>query len=201
MQLCVECLRKMPRIACFGQDANPTMRRLEGRLTCSKATSLLEFVRGNIAQQIVYGIKYERNKALGVWCGRLMYQEMSPSGFFEGIDLLVPVPLHKKKKRKRGFNQSEAIAEGLSNESGIPVDTAHLVKIKHTSSQTRKDRHERWQNSRNAYALSRPEDFAGKHLLLIDDVVTTGSTLEAVVDALSVCEGLKISVLTLAVSR
>lgn len=199
--LCLHCLERLPKTAYYHRAHNPVEEKFRARFPLQRAAAFLHFEKGGMSRQIVHRIKYRRDEALGVWCGELMYLEIVDSGFFEGVDLIVPVPLHKKKKRKRGFNQAEAIAEGISSLSGIPVDKHHLLKVKNNRSQTRRGRYERWLNSRESFLVTDPDALSGKHVLLIDDVVTTGATLEACAQSLVACKGLVISVLTLSVSR
>ena len=120
--------------------------------------------------------------------------------FFEGVDYIVPVPLHEKKKRKRGYNQSEMLAQGLSVETGIPVVAHGLVRNDYTETQTHKGNYERWENVKDVFACVNREAFEGKHILLVDDVVTTGATVVACADALTDIPGLRISVLSFALA-
>lgn len=198
--ICLHCQSKLPKI--FYHTNNTLLKeRFVNRIPCDKMFSFLYFSKEGVGQTLVHAIKYRKNRKLGIWCGAFLYKESSSSGFFEGIDALIPVPLHKKKQAKRGFNQSEAIALGVSRESGIQVDTTHLLKTKYNQSQTAKRRYDRWVNSRETFACANPEELAGKHLLLIDDVLTTGSTVEACVQCLRDIPDVKVSVLTLAVVK
>ena len=129
-----------------------------------------------------------------------MAAELSTAGFFGDVDVIVPVPLHPRKQKMRGYNQSECIARGISAVTGIPVDTASVARMKHTETQTRKSSYERWENVDGIFCLRRADAFAGKHVLIIDDVLTTGATTTACADALKEVEGVRISVLTLAVA-
>ena len=122
------------------------------------------------------------------------------AGFFDGVDVIVPVPLHPHRQRERGYNQSECIARGVSVVTAIPVDAAAVLRTKHTETQTRKSAYERWTNVEGVFLLSHPERFAGKQLLLVDDVLTTGATTTACADVFRDVEGVRISILTLAVA-
>lgn len=198
--LCVSCLHKLPVTRYYTQIENPLMEKIGARLRCRRVASYLYFSKGGITQQIVHQIKYKGNKKLAVWCGSLMYKEIQPWGFFEGIDVLVPVPLHPKKEKKRGYNQAEMLVKGLSAESGIPYDTGHLIKVKDNKTQTAKNRYDRWINSKESFVLLDAEYFKNKHILLVDDVLTTGSTLEACATCFKESEGCTLSVLSLAYS-
>ena len=114
--------------------------------------------------------------------------------------MIVPVPLHPRKQKLRGYNQSECIARGVSDVTGIPLDVSSISRKKHTETQTRKSAYERWENVDGIFCLRRPERFAGKHILIVDDVLTTGATTTACADALKEVEGVRISVLTLAMA-
>jgi ComF family protein len=153
-----------------------------------------------LGQKIVAAIKYRGDRALGEWIGAFLAADLLESGFFEGIDFLIPVPLHKRKQRKRGFNQSEILAKGISAVTGIPIDATILYRGKANVSQTNKGVYERWKNTRNIFQVKDVERFKNQHLLLLDDVLTTGSTLEACARALLQCENARVSVLTLAIA-
>ncbi len=120
------------------------------------------------------------------------------SGFFEGIDIIIPVPLHPTKKRKRGFNQSDLISEGISAVSGIPLDTKILIRKTISATQTRKSRYDRWTNVEDIFRVTYENRLAGRHILLVDDVITTGSTLEACANEILKVEDTKVSVVALA---
>ena len=129
-----------------------------------------------------------------------MASELFPSGFFEGVDCVVPVPLHPKKEKKRGFNQSEVLAEGIASVLDIPVAKHLLVRNQYTETQTRKGNYDRWMNVKDVFDVSDVASLKGKHILLVDDVMTTGATMVACADAMNEIPGLRISVLALALA-
>ena len=133
--------------------------------------------------------------------GRFMAAELTVSEFFCDVDVIVPVPLHPRKQRMRGYNQSECVAKGVAAVTGIPLDAASVVRKKHTETQTSKSAYERWKNVDGIFHLRHPERFAGKHILLVDDVLTTGATITTCADVFRDVEGVRISVLTLAVAN
>jgi ComF family protein len=199
--ICLHCLYRLPQTDFHLRKSNPAEERFMGKFICRRAASFLYFEKKGYTQTIVHRFKYKGDRKLAVWCGRMMGKKMKESDFFDGIDLIVPVPLHKKKMKKRGYNQSELLAGGLSEVCGIAVCTGNLIKTKNNTSQTKKARFERWLNSRETFMVLHPEEFAGKHILLIDDVLTTGSTLEACAGQILACQQAEVSILTLSIAR
>ena len=130
-------------------------------------------------QSIVHELKYKQNPQLGHYLGRLCGENIKGSNFVRDIDLLVPVPLHPKRERQRGYNQSMEICKGISAVTGIPIDYATLRRVVDNKTQTKNSRFDRWKNVEDIFLLANAEAFAGKHILLVDDVITTGSTIES----------------------
>jgi len=171
-----------------------------GRVPIERACALFEFKKGSNYQHILHELKYRGQKKLGEYTGKLLATSLKQDEIINSADFICPVPLHPKKERKRGYNQSYHIALGLSNILGIPVDNTNLYRNTHTSTQTRKSRWERWKNVEAIFEIRDPQKLNGKHIILVDDVVTTGATLEAcAVAILSQCDA-RISVLTLAIA-
>jgi ComF family protein len=127
----------------------------------------------------------------------LFGEDLRGSDFLAPIELIVPVPLHPRKERERGYNQSQLIAEGLAQATSLPLSVGNLIRVVYNPTQTRRTRTQRWENVRDIFRVVHPEMFQDKHLLLVDDVITTGSTLEACGIALTRCRGVKISIATL----
>lgn len=198
--LCLSCLNKMPRTGMHLQVDNAMEKNLWGKFALGKATAFMHYAKDNDVQKILYALKYYGDSNLGIFLGRLMATELQPSGFFQGIDCIIPVPLHERKKRKRGYNQSEMLASGLADVTGIPVFKHLIVRDQYTETQTRKGRFERWMNVQDVFSCPFPEELEGKHILLVDDVMTTGATLVSCADSLSGIPRLRISVLTLALA-
>lgn len=199
--LCTRCNIDMPRTNYHKVKDNFVERMFWGRIPLERATSYFFYRKGSDFRKVVHQFKYGGQKELGTTMGRFMAADLSASGFFEGVDVMIPVPLHPRKRKMRGYNQSECIARGVSQVTGIPVDTTSVVRQKHTDTQTRKSAYERWENVEGIFRLLHPEEFAGKHILIIDDVLTTGATTVACADAFGGVEGVKVSVLTLAVAE
>ncbi len=146
----------------------------------------------------MHSIKYEGNKELGIFMGVMCARDLLKTDFFEGIDLLVPVPMHAAKIKKRGYNQAALIAEGISRVTGRPFSENLLVKNENTESQTKMNRLDRFENVRASFSVNNVHDSSAEHILLIDDVITTGSTLEACGLALQDGMNCRLSILTLA---
>lgn len=199
--LCARCNMNLPRTELHKQKDNVVERLFWGKIPLERATSFLYYRKGSDFRQILHRLKYRGQKEIGEVMGRCMATELLPYHFFSGIDVIIPVPLYPKKQRTRGYNQSEWIARGVSVISGIPVDTTSVARSKNTATQTKKTVFERWENVERTFTLQLPEHFTGKHLLIIDDVLTTGATTVACASAFERVEGIRISVLTLAVAE
>ncbi len=188
----------MPRTHYHTLEENPVERMFWGKFPLERATSYLFYHKGDDFCQLLHLLKYRGRKDLGEIMGRYMAAELSRSDFFHGIDFMLPVPLHPRKQKQRGYNQSECIARGISNVTGIPIDITSVVRRKETKSQTRKSTYERWKNVSGVFHLTNPHLFTNKQILLIDDVLTTGATLTACADTFKGVKDISISVLTLA---
>ncbi|MDR1372442.1 MAG: ComF family protein [Dysgonamonadaceae bacterium] len=198
--LCLHCFSDLPKTNYHLIASNPAAERFYGKIPIQKACAYLYYNKGGMAQKIVEEIKYHGNRKLGICCGGMIAKDLIDSTFFSEIDLLVPVPLHPGKKKKRGFNQTEIIAKGISEITKIPVDTRNIRRTRANESQTTKNIFERYRNTVNLFELTDSHAMENKHILLIDDVLTSGSTLEAVARAVLHVKGLKVSILTLALA-
>jgi ComF family protein len=196
-ELCHQCLRHLPRSGFELVKDNPVHQMFWGRAHFEKACALYYYRKGENIQDLMHQLKYRGHRELGKVLGKQLGQVLLTSGFLNGIEVLMPVPLHPRKLHQRGFNQAEQIALGMSEASAITVNSSCLYRTVYTSSQTRKGRYERWQNVSQIFALQQPDLLSGKHVLLIDDVVTTGSTLEACYEALKSVPDIQVSVATL----
>lgn len=198
--LCFSCLSGLPRTHMHLQPENEVEKSLWGKVPVERGSAFLYYARGGDVKKILSDLKYHDNAKLGRFLGRCMAQELHPSGFFQGIDGIIPVPLHRRKQKMRGYNQSEMLAEGIASVARIPLWNHLLMRAQFTETQTRKGNYERWINVRDVFRCVSPETLVGKHILLVDDVLTTGATLVACSDALSRIPGIRISVLTLALA-
>jgi Predicted amidophosphoribosyltransferases len=199
-QICLNCLCKLPRInaSLFG---NPAGELFKGNGDIISARSFLYYSKGNSLQKIVHSFKYYDNKKLALVMGKLAASGMGAMPERIGPDVLMPVPLHPHRMRQRGYNQSEWIALGLGSVWNIPVDTTHLVRSKRTDSQTRKSIYERQVSISNSFSLLNGDELRGKHILLVDDVVTSGATMEACANELLRHGKIKVSVFSLAIAK
>lgn len=199
--MCRVCDAELPRTGFHRWLGNTAEQMFWGKFEVGHVSCLYYYRKKSPYAQLVHLLKYGGRKDLGLILGRRMAEEVAESGFFVGIDLIIPVPLHEAKHRSRGYNQSELLAIGVQQVTGIPVDTSAVVRTKHTETQTRKSRGERWENVDGIFRVEHPERYAGKHLLLVDDVLTTGATTTACADAFAAVPGVRFSVLTLAMAR
>lgn len=196
--LCFNCWQDLPVTNFHKNNDNKVAQLFWGRVEIEHATAFFSYKKGSNYQNLIHFIKYKGLKELGFETGRRFGFALLESDAFRSIDIIVPVPLHPKKQKQRGYNQSSCIAEGIANTLHKPVSTNNLFRKIFTSTQTRKNRFERWQNVDGIFGINTPEKFAGKHILLIDDVVTTGSTLEACAYQLLKLPHTKVSIATLA---
>jgi len=200
-QVCLGCLCDLPYIHSF-LTGNPMEALFMGRLAFSSASAFLYFEKGNYTQQLIHSLKYYNNKKLGFILGQLAATRMQRSDSYVMPDVLIPVPLHPGKQRKRGYNQSEWIAKGMSSVWGIPINTAILRRQKKTETQTRRTIYDRKLNMESTFLLTDGcSGLEGKHVLLIDDVVTSGATMEACANELLKQEGVKISLFALSATK
>lgn len=196
--LCIDCWLDLPVTNFHRHKGNKVEQLFWGRVNIELATAFFSFNKGSNYQHLIHFIKYKGMKELGFETGKRFGISLSESAGFCSVDCIVPVPLHPKKEKIRGYNQSEWIAKGLSESMKIPVSLNNLRRNLHTSTQTRKNRFERWENVENIFEAIHPEEFEGKHILLVDDVVTTGSTLESCAFQLLQINKVKVSIATLA---
>lgn len=151
-------------------------------------------------QKVVHELKYKNNPGIGLLMGSLFGNDIKDSDPIREIDLIIPIPLHPKRQKQRGYNQSEEIAKGIAEQIGIDLNTTTLVRTVNNPSQTRNNRIERWKNVEDIFSVIDVNILVNKHILLVDDVITTGSTIEACAKELLKCEGIKISIASLAIA-
>jgi ComF family protein len=184
------------------KESSPLDEVFWGRVQIFSTFSLLYFTKQSNTQALVHEIKYQNQKGLALYLGKSMGKKLQIK-WSEGMpDCLLPVPLHPKKKNKRGYNQSELLAHGISSFLALPVVTDVLLRNKNTQTQTKKSKMERWDNVRQIFTIQQAEKWKNKHLCIVDDVITTGSTIESCVKILQqTIEGCRISVVSLAFAK
>lgn len=179
--LCLECLSQLPKT---NQHLHPNNRLEEffaGRIPFQRIAAYSYFVKEGSVQKIIHELKYKNNPKIGYYIGQLCGEHLKSSDFISNIDLLVPIPLHPKREKKRGYNQSMEICKGISDKTGIAVNNSSLKRMVNNKSQTQNSRFNRWNNVENIFSLSGKEELEQKHILLVDDVITTGSTIESAI--------------------
>lgn len=195
--LCLPCLAALPFTDYHNFNDNKVANVFMGRVHFQRAAALLHFYKGGRVQQLLHHLKYSHQPELGVYLGAMAAQYYQPVGFFKTVDFLVPIPLHPKKLAKRGYNQSEEIVKGMHYITNVPI-MDKLIRTENNATQTRKGRFDRWLNVETVFAVQNPKALENKHLLLVDDVLTTGSTIEAAATKLLAINGVRLSMLTLA---
>ena len=198
--ICLSCLYHIPKTNNQFNAENETARRFWGKVPVVQACAFYLFEKGSVMQKLLHALKYKGRKDIGIMLGKEIGQALKNSNQFTDIDLIIPVPLHKKRLAKRGYNQSACFGEGLASILEKPLDTQTLYRAIENPTQTKKGVYERWENACGIFQLTKPEQLANKHILLLDDVITTGSTLEACAQTLLLAKGTKVSILTIAVA-
>lgn len=195
--ICLKCLYSLPTTNNFATPGNEAETMLAGRFPFERIATYSKFTKDGTLQPLIHSLKYKNNKEVGYKLGRLLGKDIINSKFVESIDYIVPIPLHHKKLKKRGFNQSEVIAQGISMVTSIPISTDNLIRVIDNPSQTKLSKYNRWENVDGIFTLTTPSKYANKHILLIDDIITTGATIEASAKALLKAKHIKISVATI----
>lgn len=196
--ICSFCSFHLPKTNFHKQVENPLSKTFWGRVKLENVAAYFYFSKGSKVQHLMHQFKYRGRYEIGVYLGRLYGSELKLEDAFRDIEMVIPVPLHLKKLRTRGYNQSEKIAEGLAKSMEITMDPGILIRTYASATQTRKSRFSRWENVKEIFEITQPEKIAGKHLLLVDDVITTGATIEACATHLLGVEGTRLSVVSLA---
>lgn len=200
-QLCVTCFLGMPRLEYRADVINRTERMLLTEKSLVRAASVLHYSKESDYRNILFHLKYWRHPQVGVWLARVGAQELIPQGFFEGIDCIVPMPITYWKELRRGYNQSTFIAKGIHKATGLPIINNAVKCVKAHSKQAGLGKYQRWNNAQNLFQVSDVEALQGKHILIVDDVITTGATLCSMIDTIEAAvPDVKVSVFTLALA-
>jgi ComF family protein len=196
--LCTYCIYHLPKTNFHLDRDNNVSKLFWGKVNIFSAAAFFYYSKGTKVQHLIHQLKYKGHKEIGVYIGNIYGKELKKSVLFETVDVVIPVPLHPKKKMKRGFNQSELFAAGLAESMNIILDVKTLCRTYASETQTRKSRFARWENVKEIFALNDPETLQHKHVLLVDDVITTGSTIEACAQIFSAIPGIRISIAAMA---
>jgi ComF family protein len=196
--ICTECYVTIPRTNFHTLNDNPVSQIFWGRCIIERAAVFSYYNKGSRIRNLIHNMKYKGIKEVGYELGRIYGNSLKGSDFIVGVDVIIPVPLHPSKKRMRGFNQSECISSGIADATGLAVDNVSLARITGSSTQTKRSRYDRWTNVEGIFTVTDPGLIKGKHILLVDDVITTGATIESCAGELLKMEGVKVSVAALA---
>jgi ComF family protein len=199
--ICFKCLNELPKTDHWNDIENPMARRFWGRVALQGAGALFQFQKGEHVQHLLHQLKYRNRQDVGEYLGKMLgLMLLQPDPVIKNVDLIVPVPLHWKKQRKRGYNQCDPIAKGISETINIPWSDSALERALENISQTKKNRFDRWANVAEIFAVKDSAQLRGKHILLVDDVMTTGATAEACLQTILSVENTKASFVSIAVA-
>lgn len=196
--VCLKCRYLLPKTGYELHADNPLAQMFYGRVRFHAVTACFFFAKQGKVQHLIHELKYKGNWEAGVFLGQQLGESLKNATLFQGIDYLVPVPLHPKREKKRGYNQSLMIARGIAEVTGIAIGDRFLVRGVNTATQTKKSKEERFQNVKDIFQVCHAEELQGKHILLIDDVLTTGATLESCAHKFEDIPGITISAATAA---
>jgi ComF family protein len=197
--LCLECFDNLPQTNFALHANNPLEKKFWGRITLVSAMSQFYFSKESIVQNMIHELKYKGNKKAGHYFGNLMGKSLLNSNRFH-IDVIIPLPLFEKKEKTRDYNQSEILCNGISEIINKPIIKNNVVRKVFTETQTKKHRIERWKNVENIFLVTNPVDLDGKSILLVDDVITTGATIDACATEILKIKNVKLSVASLAMA-
>lgn len=196
--VCTRCRNLLPKTGYELNEDNPLARLFYGKVQLKAVTACFFFSKEGKVQHLIHELKYKNNPDAGIFLGQELGKTIREAPLFRGLDYLIPVPLHPKRERQRGYNQSRIIAQGISEITGVAIGDQFLVRTMNTATQTHKTKEERWENVRKIFEVRLPEQLRDKYVLLVDDVLTTGATLEACAGELSKVPGIVIGCATAA---
>jgi ComF family protein len=196
--LCAKCISNLPETGFLSSAGNPVEKIFYGRLNVQNAGSAFYFNKNSVIQQVIIQLKYKSNQQAGNFLGKLLGHQIAGSKRFDDVDLLIPLPLNDKKLFKRGYNQAAVIVKGITSVWNKPVIENAIERVLFTETQTHKDRVARWETMEGVFTVTHPRLLKNKHILLVDDIITTGATLEACGEAILKVPGTRLSVATIA---
>lgn len=199
--ICTFCRNELPITGFHNKSDNAVAKRLYGRVNFQYATSLLWFNKKGIVQHLLHNLKYKGHEEVGVFLGKWLGEELHQIELYKTIEVVVPVPLHASKLRKRGFNQVDKFAQEIAKALDVDVNSKALIKTKATTTQVFKNRLKRILTHEADFSIYERDTLKGKHILLVDDIITTGATLEACANQLFTIEGVRISIATMAITE
>lgn len=199
--ICTACLSHLPETNFHKQKENPVSRVFWGRVPLETGTALYFYKKGGSVQNLIHEMKYRGHKEVGTFLGRMYGAQLAEVDHYQSLETIIPIPLHKKKLKKRGFNQAALFGQGLAEALNIKMDTQSVVRRVATSTQTKKTRYKRWENVSEIFYIDNPSALEGKQILLVDDVITTGATMEACLQTLIKVPGVKLSVASIAFAQ
>ncbi len=196
--ICIECLYQLPSTNFEHIEDNAVSKALAGRVPFTQASALYYFTKQSILQSLIFQLKYKQQPNVGLALGKLMGQKLAESKLYETVDALIPLPLHPKKLQKRGYNQAQLLCEGIQAVWDKPILNHTVIRQRNTKTQTKKGRINRWENMEGVFTIDNEQLIIDKHILLVDDVMTTGASIEAFYQAVQYVSNMKISICTLA---
>jgi len=197
-QLCLRCINALPATNFFDVPGNPVEQKFYGRIEIRNAAAAYFFTKDSLLQTLIHQLKYRGNKDIGFYLGQIAGRILESSFRFAHVDAIVPLPLNKRRQRKRGYNQAAVIADGISAVWDKPVFDKAVIRKVYTETQTHRSRITRWENMESVFEVTEPELIRGKHILLLDDIITTGATVEACGAEILKVEGTTLSIAAIA---
>lgn len=199
--LCPTCIQHLPRTEQATLRANQTEELFADSPRFQRGAAFLFFDKGADVQRLIHKMKFHEQPRIAYDLAREAAYDFMQADFFDGIDLIIPIPLHPRRLHERGYNQSEWIARALSEVTGIPVDTTHVLRIRNNPQQALQSAKDRQTNVEGVFAVNHPEELYRKHILIVDDLITTGSTIRACIKAMKPCRGAQFSVFAIGKAR
>jgi ComF family protein len=197
-QLCFNCFSELPFTHFEDRAANPVEKIFYGRSNIEQAAAVLYFTKHSIVQRLLFELKYKSNRNAGLFLGRLIGNAMMHSERFQNIDLLVPMPLNERRLKQRGYNQADILIAGIQEKISIASSSNAVIRSLYTQTQTHKDRTARWQSMEHVFKVADQNEITDKHILIVDDVITTGATMEALANCIHSHADCRISVISAA---
>ncbi|MCX7551067.1 ComF family protein [Xanthomarina sp. F2636L] len=198
--VCTDCRHNLPVTNYHLENDDTVLKTFYGRAKIEHATALLRFEKKGITQQLMHNLKYKGHEDVGVFLGTWLGEELKELKDYQTIDAVIPVPLHKKKLRKRGYNQVAKFGQEIAKQLNTDYCDDVLIKVTNTSSQVNKNRFSRWSKNDELFAIQHKEKINNKHILLVDDLITTGATMEACISVLNKAQNVKISIASMAIA-